>query len=125
MIIWCVFIVCYLYCILVNDYTYLRFLRARSFNISAASDMLTKSLKWRKDNDVDTILTNPPPELAKLIKLYRQGLPARFLDTFDVEGRPIYVLVVSRYIYFLSLYVCVCVCVSNSAFFLSGLLVEV
>ena len=59
---------------------------------------------WRQANQVDQLLTNPPPELAGLLALYRQAVPARFLDTFDKCGRPIYVIVVLLRDFCLSLY---------------------
>ncbi|GBL99742.1 hypothetical protein AVEN_126969-1, partial [Araneus ventricosus] len=36
---------------------FLRFLRARSYNLDAAEDMLTKHLHWRKTSQVDNVLT--------------------------------------------------------------------
>ena len=38
-----------------DDYDYLRFLRARQYNIGKTMEMFTKYIKWRIDFKVDTI----------------------------------------------------------------------
>jgi hypothetical protein len=74
-----------------DDYTFLRFLRARQFDLPIASALLRKSLAWRKANNVDDILSNPPARMGYLNDIMDKCLPQRYCDTFDKEGRPIYV----------------------------------
>jgi hypothetical protein len=75
-----------------DDYCLLRFLRARKFDFAKASLMLKNSLKWRAENNIDTILTNPPTRLAKYQAAYKNVFPNAYLDTFDKDGRPIFFL---------------------------------
>ncbi|XP_035214971.1 SEC14-like protein 2 isoform X2 [Stegodyphus dumicola] len=42
-------------------YLYLRFLRARDFNVNLAEDMLRNHLAWRKANQIDNIITDFAP----------------------------------------------------------------
>jgi hypothetical protein len=71
-----------------TDFTYLRFLRARKFDIDAAFAMYSKYLKWRKDDNIDDILVHPPTEIRKVLaavvpesfhKFDKYGLPAYFI----------------------------------------------
>lgn len=50
-----------------NDAHLLRFLRARDFDVARASDMVQKSVKWRKQHNVDEILQEfeAPPILKQ------------------------------------------------------------
>lgn len=43
---------------LLNDFDYLRFLRARKFKIDDTMKMITNYIKWRVENKVDQILVN-------------------------------------------------------------------
>eukprot|EP00823_Brevimastigomonas_motovehiculus_P009274 TRINITY_DN893_c0_g1_i1.p1 TRINITY_DN893_c0_g1~~TRINITY_DN893_c0_g1_i1.p1 ORF type:complete len:415 (+),score=113.25 TRINITY_DN893_c0_g1_i1:30-1247(+) len=67
-----------------NDAALLRFLRARNFDLKAASEMRTKHLAWRKKYDVDTILQKKPGKVDLIHKL----VPGRQHLT-DKEGRPV------------------------------------
>lgn len=40
-----------------DDHALLRFLRARNWNVDQAGTMWNEFIKWRMENDVDTILT--------------------------------------------------------------------
>jgi hypothetical protein len=74
---------------LTPDHDLLRFLRARKWDLQLSLDMLTATLQWRKDNNVDTILTGPPlPEdrLKLLLQLVSQSHHG-----FDKQGRPLYI----------------------------------
>ncbi|GFT32504.1 SEC14-like protein 2 [Nephila pilipes] len=66
-----------------DDSLFQRFLRARSYNLDAAEDMLLKHLHWRKVNKVDTILTEYKPSevLEKYMAMSSLG--------FDKEGFPV------------------------------------
>ncbi|XP_055931416.1 SEC14-like protein 2 isoform X1 [Argiope bruennichi] len=66
---------------------YYRFLKARDFNIKNAEDMLRKHIAWRKEYQVDTILTDykPPEVLLKyfpvsLIGCDKEGSPLLYHD---------------------------------------------
>ncbi|VDP13395.1 unnamed protein product [Onchocerca flexuosa] len=69
-----------------NDAHLLRFLRARDFDVARASDMVQKSIKWRKQHNVDKILQEfeAPPIL-------KQFFPGCWHHN-DKEGRPVFVL---------------------------------
>uniref|UniRef100_A0A915PR78 CRAL-TRIO domain-containing protein n=1 Tax=Setaria digitata TaxID=48799 RepID=A0A915PR78_9BILA len=69
-----------------NDAHLLRFLRARDFDVARASDMVQKSVKWRKQYNVDKILHEfeAPPIL-------KQFFPGCWHHN-DKEGRPLFVL---------------------------------
>jgi len=48
-----------------SDKELLRWLRARGLNLTEAEKMFRKSMKWRKDNNVDHILeVYTPPEVS-------------------------------------------------------------
>lgn len=69
-----------------NDATLLRFLRAREFDVHRAREMVLASMMWRKQHQVDKILSTykPPPVLV-------QFFPGAWHFN-DLEGRPIFVL---------------------------------
>lgn len=67
-----------------NDADLLRFLRARKWDLKGAADQLNAQLQWRKKNDVDYILDNPPA----ISKLFKKILPGH-LGLFDKFGRPV------------------------------------
>ncbi|KAL3981956.1 PRELI-like family protein [Acanthocheilonema viteae] len=69
-----------------NDAHLLRFLRARDFDVARASDMVQKSVKWRKQHNVDKILQEfeTPP-------IFKQFFPGCWHYN-DKEGRPVFVL---------------------------------
>ncbi|VDD87376.1 unnamed protein product [Enterobius vermicularis] len=69
-----------------NDAHLLRFLRARDFDVPRATEMIQKSLLWRKKYNVDKILQEfePPPVLL-------QFFPGCWHHS-DNKNRPLYVL---------------------------------
>lgn len=69
-----------------KDEHILRFLRARDFNIDKAREILCQSLTWRKQHQVDYLLStwNPPQVL--------QDFYAGGWHHHDKDGRPLYVL---------------------------------
>ncbi|KAG2302110.1 hypothetical protein Bca52824_030761 [Brassica carinata] len=86
--------------------TLIRFLKARDWNVIKAHSMLVECLRWRVDNDIDSILSKPivPSELyrdlrdSQLIGLSgytREGLPVFAigvgLSTFDKASVHYYV----------------------------------
>ncbi|VDK47223.1 unnamed protein product [Anisakis simplex] len=69
-----------------NDAHLLRFLRAREFDVARASEMIQKSLLWRKQYNVDRILLEfEPPAVLK------QFFPGCWHHC-DKKGRPLFVL---------------------------------
>lgn len=77
-----------------SEYTYLRFLRARKFNVEAAVEMYLKYLKWRTVNRIDEVIHNPPTEVRNLLlrimpenfhKFDKFGLPAYFVKAGKVH----------------------------------------
>ncbi|VDN04664.1 unnamed protein product [Thelazia callipaeda] len=73
-----------------NDAHLLRFLRARDFDVTRASEMVQKSVTWRKQYNVDKILQDfdAPPVL-------KQFFPGCW-HHHDREGRPVFVLRLGR-----------------------------
>uniref|UniRef100_A0AAF5PGN5 CRAL-TRIO domain-containing protein n=2 Tax=Wuchereria bancrofti TaxID=6293 RepID=A0AAF5PGN5_WUCBA len=69
-----------------NDAHLLRFLRARDFDVARASDMVQKSVKWRKQHNVDKILQEF--EAPSILKQFFPGC----WHHNDKEGRPVFVL---------------------------------
>lgn len=70
-----------------DDHVLRRFLRARKHNIYKAKVMVLDTLKWRKESDVDTVLTDFQfHEKDQFNKWYPEGFYG-----VDREGRPIYV----------------------------------
>jgi len=66
---------------------FLRFLRARNFDLEKTYHMFYNCEKWRKDNKIDDIYKNFTfPELSKVEKIY-----PKFYHNVDRLGRPIYV----------------------------------
>ncbi|CAN1328114.1 PATL4 [Linum perenne] len=64
-----------------TDVVLLKFLRARDFKVSESFEMLKKTLQWRKDNSIDSILEED---------LGRQDLAAAFYtDGTDRVGHPV------------------------------------
>ncbi|XP_061386869.1 protein real-time isoform X2 [Musca vetustissima] len=69
------------------DYqTILRFLRARDWHVSQALTMLKDSLKWRKEQDIDSLLTE-----YKTPTVVSDHFPGGW-HHHDKDGRPIYIL---------------------------------
>lgn len=62
--------------------TYVRYLRARQFNVHKASKMLKETLKWREQYKPEAITWDSIQSEAALNKV-------TILDEFDNEGRPI------------------------------------
>jgi len=70
-----------------DDWTMRRYLRARNHDITKATDMILKSLQWRKDNRVDTILDWCPKENKNFWNL-RRYWPGNFHGV-DKLGIPV------------------------------------
>ncbi|GIY49262.1 protein real-time [Caerostris darwini] len=70
---------------------YYRFLKARDFDVDAAETMLRNTLQWRKDNNIDKILTDykRPEALAKYLD--------KLLLGYDKEGCPYFYIAVGKY----------------------------
>ncbi|XP_024422723.1 SEC14-like protein 4 [Desmodus rotundus] len=66
-----------------DDYFLLRWLRAQKFDLKKSEDMLRKCLEFRKQQDLDNILTWQPSEV---IQLYDSG----GLCGYDYEGCPVW-----------------------------------
>ncbi|CAG7827333.1 unnamed protein product, partial [Allacma fusca] len=46
-----------------SDYNLIRWIRARDLDLDAAENMLRTSIEWRRENDIDQILSwDPTPE---------------------------------------------------------------
>ena len=69
-----------------SDPVFLRFLRARDFNVEKAREMLSQSLIWRKKHGVDKILSEY--EMPQVVKEYFPG--GWYMH--DKEDRPVFVL---------------------------------
>jgi len=66
---------------------FLRFLRARNFDLEKTYIMFSNCEKWRKDNNIDELYkTFTFPEIDKVEKIY-----PRFYHNVDLQGRPIYI----------------------------------
>ncbi|GBM70790.1 SEC14-like protein 2 [Araneus ventricosus] len=74
---------------------YLRFLRARDFNLDLSEAMLKNHIAWRVANQIDTIRTSYEPEevVIKYLPLQRigfdkEGAPVRYFDfgNTDIKG---------------------------------------
>ncbi|KAF5929133.1 hypothetical protein HPG69_019153 [Diceros bicornis minor] len=66
-----------------DDYFLLRWLRARKFDLQKSEDMVRKHVEFRKQQDLDNILTWQPSEV---IQLYDSG----GLCGYDYEGCPVW-----------------------------------
>ncbi|XP_054450433.1 SEC14-like protein 4 [Pteronotus mesoamericanus] len=66
-----------------DDYFLLRWLRAQTFDLKKSEDMLRKHMEFRKQQDLDNILTWQPLEV---IQLYDSG----GLCGYDYEGCPVW-----------------------------------
>ncbi|ESQ33788.1 hypothetical protein EUTSA_v10007252mg [Eutrema salsugineum] len=63
-----------------TDVILLKFLRARDFKVNEAFEMLKKTLQWRKDNNIDSILGED----------FGEGLAsAAYMNGVDRESRPV------------------------------------
>jgi len=69
-----------------SDPIFLRFLRARDFNVEKAREMLSQSLMWRKKHGVDKILSDY--QMPPSVKAYFPG----GWHHSDKEGRPLFIL---------------------------------
>ncbi|CAL1296163.1 unnamed protein product [Larinioides sclopetarius] len=70
-----------------DKYVFYRFLKARNFDLKKAEDMLRKTISWRKEFKVDSMLTDYKPQevLVKyfpysLIGFDKEGFPVRYVD---------------------------------------------
>ncbi|XP_064434748.1 SEC14-like protein 4 isoform X1 [Mirounga angustirostris] len=66
-----------------DEYFLLRWLRARKFDLQKSEDMLRKHMEFRKQQDLDNILSWQPSEV---IQLYDSG----GLSGYDYEGCPVW-----------------------------------
>ncbi|KAH8175027.1 CRAL/TRIO domain-containing protein [Sarocladium implicatum] len=67
--------------------TLLRFLRARKFDVNAAKLMFVDTEKWRKEIDLDNLVSDwEYPEKKDLAEYYKQ-----YYHKTDKDGRPIYI----------------------------------
>lgn len=64
----------------------LRFLRARDYNVEKGYGMLVESLKWRRENEIDSLL-----EMYKMPAVLVKHFPGGW-HHYDNDGRPLYVL---------------------------------
>jgi hypothetical protein len=69
-----------------DDYVLVRFLRARDFDLSKSEDMFRKSMQWRKEWKVDTILTD-----WKVPEVLQKYYPGGHFG-YDKEGCPIWLI---------------------------------
>jgi len=69
-----------------DDHAFLRFLRARKFDVSKALDMFNKYMQWRQEFGTDHILEFSFPEVVEMRKFYPHGH-----HKTDKSGRPIYI----------------------------------
>ncbi|KAL6942925.1 cytosolic factor, phosphatidylinositol/phosphatidylcholine transfer protein [Hanseniaspora osmophila] len=69
-----------------DDCTLLRFLRARKFDVQLAFDMFLACEKWRKENNVDSILTDFHYEEKPIVARYYP----QYYHKCDKDGRPVY-----------------------------------
>eukprot|EP00755_Sulcionema_specki_P009604 Sspe_Gene.44145::Locus_21637_Transcript_2_2_Confidence_0.750_Length_1255::g.44145::m.44145 len=61
-----------------------RFLRARKLNVEKAKAMLLESIKWREENNVDTILDGPAPD-PRVLQRFPHGVSGK-----SRFGHPLY-----------------------------------
>lgn len=64
----------------------LRFLRARDYNVEKGYGMLVESLKWRRENEIDSLL-----DMYKMPAVLVKHFPGGW-HHYDNDGRPLYVL---------------------------------
>ena len=76
---------------LYDDAFLLRFLRVKKFNIQDTFTMFENYLTWRRNEDVDDILTFAYPEVQALKASYPHGY-----HQVDKLGRPIYIECIGR-----------------------------
>ena len=70
-----------------DDYDLLRFCRARKFEIKAVIEMFVNMLNWRKENNVDEIITSfEIPERLEVQQYYPHGY-----HKTDKWGRTLYI----------------------------------
>ncbi|XP_028393124.1 SEC14 cytosolic factor-like isoform X2 [Dendronephthya gigantea] len=69
-----------------DEATLLRFLRARDFNVDGAYRQYIATWEWRRNNDIDNILTTSRPLTDELKNIMSYGF-----HKFDKEGRPCYI----------------------------------
>jgi hypothetical protein len=68
-----------------EDIELCRFLKARRWDVDAAFDQFSKTMKWRKEYNVDSLLDGPYPGE----EIY-QSLTPHMYKGFDKQGNPLY-----------------------------------
>lgn len=69
----------------------LRFLKARSFNVSAAAKMLTEDLEWRDAYGVSALASQSPTDVLGCDSALLQRYLPQWHQGFDKGGRPVIV----------------------------------
>ncbi|KAI9024003.1 CRAL-TRIO domain-containing protein [Hyaloraphidium curvatum] len=71
------------------EHLLLRFLRARSYNVSAAWQMLKADLDWREENDIASLTSRSPDDvLGCPVGVMFEQMPI-WVQGFDRKGRPV------------------------------------
>ncbi|GBN11401.1 hypothetical protein AVEN_70061-1 [Araneus ventricosus] len=80
--------------LLEDDSLFYRFAKARDFNVVEAEDMLRKHISWRKEFQIDTILTDyEPPEVllkygaSSFVCFDKEGSAVRIQDWGHLDGK--------------------------------------
>uniref|UniRef100_A0A6B2L9S6 CRAL-TRIO domain-containing protein n=1 Tax=Arcella intermedia TaxID=1963864 RepID=A0A6B2L9S6_9EUKA len=68
---------------------YLRFLRARQFNVQAAIAMLKEDIEWREKENVLNILKETPEEILGCPEEWIMRRVPQWVQGFDKVGRPV------------------------------------
>ena len=74
-----------------EDAFLITWLKARNMDVARAEEMLRKSLKWRKDNQVDGILLR-----ESIPSKYNNFFPCAYLGMDPVTGCPVFLFLIGR-----------------------------
>jgi len=74
-----------------SDHYLVKWLRARGMDVGKAEEMLKKSLEWRKENGIDTIL-----ETLKVSEHFLKAAPFAYLGIDPETGCPLFLYVMGR-----------------------------